>query len=266
VISSGVPPRLELVVPCYNEAERLDVEAIAQHASADEDVSFRFVDDGSTDATPQVLEALCAQAPERLRWMRLEANRGKAEAVRRGMRAALAADVPPDELGYWDADLATPLSEVARFREVLATHPGIHLVMGSRVQLLGRTIERRFHRHAYGRVFTTAVSGLLALPVYDTQCGAKIFRVSDALDPVFAEPFVTRWIFDVEILARLMGQWEPAGIDTATRIYELPLLVWRDVPGSKIGVADAALAMADLARIARCYRGALMARRRARHG
>lgn len=266
MIRSGVP-RLELIVPCYNEARRLDGAAFAQYALAEPDVSFRFVDDGSTDETPRVLEALCARVPGRLSWMRLEDNRGKAEAVRRGMEAALAAADCPDQLGYWDADLATPLAEIPRFREVLASRTDIHLVMGSRVQLLGRTIDRRFYRHAYGRVFTTAVSLLLALPVYDTQCGAKVFRVSDALREVFAEPFVTRWIFDVEILARLMGHWEPHGIDVARRIYELPLLVWRDVPGSKIGVADAALALGDLGRIARRYHEPLIARRRhASHG
>lgn len=261
MIRSGVP-RLELIIPCYNEAERLDGGAFVQHVRANPGVSFRFVDDGSTDGTPQVLQGLCAQDPAHLRWMRLGANRGKAEAVRQGIQAALADGDPPSELGYWDADLATPLAEVPRFREVLASHPDVHLVMGSRVQLLGRTIDRKFYRHAYGRVFTTAVSLLLALPVYDTQCGAKMFRVSDALRQVFQEPFVTRWIFDVEILARLMGQWEMHGMDVARSIYELPLLVWRDVPGSKVGMADAALALGDLGRIARRYREPLQARRR----
>jgi dolichyl-phosphate beta-glucosyltransferase len=266
VISSGVS-RVELVVPCYNEAQRLDADAFARFRMPGHELAFRFVDDGSTDGTAGVLEALCARAPERLRWMRLDRNAGKAEAVRRGMAAALASSDPPEHLGYWDADLATPLEEVPRFCEVLASHPDIHLVMGSRVQLLGRTIERRFYRHAYGRVFTTAVSVLLDLPVYDTQCGAKVFRVSGDLAEVFARPFVTRWIFDVEILARLMGRWEPRGVDSAGRIYELPLLVWRDVAGSKIGIADAILAMGDLGRIGRAYRAELGARRRrSRHG
>jgi dolichyl-phosphate beta-glucosyltransferase len=259
--------RLELVVPCYNEARRLDAEAFAGFRLPGLEVSFRFVDDGSTDRTAAVLAALCARAPERLGWMQLDRNQGKAEAVRRGILAALAGPLPPDYVGYWDADLATPLTEVPRFHEVLATQPHVHLVMGSRVQLLGRTIERKLYRHAYGRVFTTMVSMLLSLPVYDTQCGAKLFRVSDELRACFARPFTTRWIFDVEILARLMGQWEPRGIDTADRIYELPLLVWRDVAGSKIGATDAAVALGDLARLGRTYRTAIGARRRrVRHG
>jgi 2-methylfumaryl-CoA hydratase len=188
-------------------------------------------------------------------------------ATRARRRRCAEASSPRSPVGYWDADLATPLTEVPRFCEVLATQPHVHLVMGSRVQLLGRTIERKLYRHAYGRVFTTMVSMLLSLPVYDTQCGAKLFRVSDELRACFDRPFTTRWIFDVEILARLMGQWEPRDIDTAERIYELPLLVWRDVAGSKIGAADAAVALGDLARLGRIYRAAIGARRRrVRHG
>lgn len=251
--------RVVIVVPCYNEARRLPVDAFLSFRLERADVRFLFVDDGSTDATHEVLSDLVRRGGDRILMMRLERNSGKAEAVRRGLLAAL--DRGTDRVGYWDADLATPLHEISRFSEVLDAHPDLDLVMGARVQLLGRTIDRRAYRHAYGRVFATAVAAMLKLPVYDSQCGAKLFRVGPDLRSIFEDTFVTRWIFDVEILARLIAVYEPRGVDAAARVFELPLEEWRDIAGSKIGPADAALAARDLAKIAYRYRAPLALRR-----
>jgi hypothetical protein len=96
-------------------------------------------------------------------------------------------------------------------------------------------------------VFATAVSITLDLPVYDTQCGAKIFRVNDATTAVFARPFRSRWIFDVEILARYLDQPVQAGGPARrSRIYELVVPVWHDRPGSKLRWSDFVRAMFDL--------------------
>ena len=111
--------------------------------------------------------------------------------------------------------------------------------MGARVQLLGRSISRRASRHYIGRVFATFASIILRLPVYDTQCGAKLFRNSPLLQQIFAEPFKTRWVFDVEILARYLSM-----VDTnlqqilSERIIEYPLESWTDVSGTKVRIKD----------------------------
>ncbi len=160
-----------------------------------------------------------------------------------------------DYAGYWDADLATPLSELPRFVDLLERSPGLEAVFGSRVRLLGHPIERRALRHGLGRVFATAVAHLLDLPVYDTQCGAKLFRVSPETEALFEEPFCTGWAFDVELLARWLRDRKAAGRnDPREQIRELPLEHWRDVPGSKVRPADFLRAWLELWRIRRRYR------------
>lgn len=242
--------RTVIVVPCYNEAQRLDGEEFRRFAEAEPSVTFLFVNDGSTDATVERLNSLAATAPGSLMVLDLEQNGGKAEAVRRGIAASAALN--PTFVGFWDADLATPLSEIRDFVEIFRTRPEIELVFASRVRLLGRNIDRRATRHYLGRVGATLISTTLGLPVYDTQCGAKLFRASDEIFSLFARPFLSKWIFDVEIIARLIEKRGAAA--TAGAIYELPLRQWHDVKGSKVKSHDFAKALRDLWRIKRAYR------------
>lgn len=246
-------PDTTLVVPCYDEAARLDVEAFADFVAERPEVSLVLVDDGSRDGTVALLQRIHERAPERVQVLTLPENRGKAEAVRRGMQHALAGR--PRYAGYWDADLSTPLDALPRFRSVLEARPEILMVFGARVQLLGRSIRRRGWRHYAGRVFATAVSNLLDLPIYDSQCGAKLFRATPEVADLFARPFVTDWIFDCELLARLIaGRRGGPPPGAAAVIYEYPLERWHDVRGSKVGARGFASALLDLARLWRHYR------------
>jgi glycosyltransferase involved in cell wall biosynthesis len=243
-----VTPELVLVVPCYNEAARLDVDAFLACAAARPSVRLLFVDDGSTDATGQVLARLAASAPVSVAVLTLPANGGKAEAVRQGVLAGLASH--PELVGYWDADLSTPLSALDDFLTVLRARPDIDIVLGSRVLLLGRDIRRLAWRHYLGRVFATAVSLTLDLPVYDTQCGAKVFRAGAFAAGLLAGPFRSRWIFDVELLARyLAAPVRDGGPPRRARLYELALRSWHHRSGSKLRPGGYARAAFDLARI-----------------
>lgn len=240
-----------LVVPCYNEADRLDVDAYRTYADHTPGLRFLFVDDGSTDSTADVLEGLSGNGPA-FETMRLEHNQGKAEAVRRGILKALESE--PAFVGFWDADLSTPLQELDGFLEVFERHPAIEMVFGARVNLLGRTIQRNLMRHYIGRIFATMAATALKLPIYDTQCGAKVFRVDDSLAELFREPFLSRWIFDVEIIARrLVGRRADDGPPVRDVIYELPLTAWHDVQGSKIRLRDFVIVAGDFLRIRRAY-------------
>lgn len=241
-----------IIVPAYNEADRLDTEAFHAYSLTHKNVGFLFVDDGSTDKTATILSELCGLNPDAIASIRLDVNAGKAEAVRCGMLHCL--EGQPLYVGYWDADLATPLEAISSFTELLKKRPEIHLVMGARVQLLGRQIQRNPIRHYLGRVFATVVSEMLDLHVYDTQCGAKLFRRTTWLRGIFERPFLASWIFDVEILARMMQVKQSGGIQKMeTCIYEYPLTKWVDVHGSKVGPRAYALAARDLLRIYRRY-------------
>ncbi len=259
--SAAAAGRSILVVPCYNEEHRLPVDAFVEFLGGT-GAEVIFVDDGSRDRTAAVIEALCARFPARGTLMRLPRNCGKAEAVRQGILAALARK--PEFVGFWDADLATPLAALPLFFEEFDNRPELEMVLGSRVLMLGRRIQRRAARHYAGRFFATAVSSILRLPIYDSQCGAKLFRATPTLARIFGTPFLTRWIFDVEILARLsLERAESGELPASACVSELPLRAWRDVKGSKIGSRDFVRVGWDLWQIHTRYGRALSKAKRA---
>ena len=223
-------------MPCYNEAKRLRIQEYLSYADENADVHFIFVNDGSTDGTQQLLDMICHKNSAQVSCIRQPKNCGKAAAVRQGFLKAMETDF--DYIGYWDADLSTPLASINRFCKILED-PHITLVMGSRVKILGRQIERLAVRHYLGRFFATAASLLLQIPVYDTQCGAKIFRKNMELEKAFAIPFLVKWTFDVELLARfkiIKNHLNQPPMEEST--IEYPLEKWVHVSGSKIELKD----------------------------
>ena len=226
-----------VVVPCYNEQKRLNTAAFRAFAAEYPKIAFVFVNDGSTDGTREVLDELNREDSDSFMVLHLERNEGKAEAVRRGMQEAFRLN--PIYAGYWDADLATPLEAIPDFTRYLDSHPGVEMLFGARVRLMGRRIVRRPLRHYLGRVFATMASVTLGIGIYDTQCGAKIFRMSPRIDKLFERPFSSRWIFDVEILARFLNQFRTADQESADDvIHEIALSRWEDVAGSKVRPLD----------------------------
>jgi glycosyltransferase involved in cell wall biosynthesis len=227
-----------LVIPCHNETSRID-DAGFRELGDTPGLRLLFVDDASTDGTGERLEALGVGAVRRL-----PQRRGKAEAVRAGLLEGLATATV---VGYADADLSTPPAEILRLRAEMARY---EVVLASRVAMMGRRIDRNRIRHWLGRVFATFASSALDAPFYDTQCGAKLFRVTPLLGAVLEEPFRSGWAFDVELLARLLGGTrQHAGLPHEAFV-EVPLFEWRDVRGTKRTAASAAAAFASLPAIA----------------
>jgi len=234
-----------IVVPCYNEELRLDTSAFADLADTGR-ISILFVDDGSTDGTGDAIRTM-AEGTRGIDALILPDNGGKAEAVRAGMNAAL--DRGPAVVGYCDADLATPPGELLRLVGNLEDDVRLSAVFGSRVARLGTSIERSSIRHYLGRVFASIASWSLGVTVYDTQCGAKVFRNTPGLRAALSEPFPSPWGFDVRLLGRLLtGTGAVPGINPE-EFLEVPLKEWRDVEGSKVAVGGAAGALVDVVRL-----------------
>jgi glycosyltransferase involved in cell wall biosynthesis len=227
---------IQIIVPCYNEARRLRLDQFQQFVESQQRASLLFVDDGSLDETWECLLELQEKAPRGIRLLKLRENKGKAEAVRLGMQDALRQGAPI--VGFWDADLATPLGAIPLMLDVFDRLPKIELVFGSRMRLLGRRIQRRRSRGRLGQLFAVIASNMLGIPLRDTQCGAKLFRDSEKLRLALAIPFSVRWIFDVELVARLIHLEHGRERRVASRIYEFPLDHWEDVKGSKLRLGD----------------------------
>jgi dolichyl-phosphate beta-glucosyltransferase len=244
--------RCTIVVPCYNEARRLDTEKFREFLHSCTGIGFLFVNDGSKDDTISVLEALKRDYSDSVDVLDKKINAGKAEAVRDGMLLAVQRG-NADYVGFWDADLATPLDAIPKLLQKLIDHPQLQMVFGSRIRLLGREVHRKASRHYLGRIFATVVSIMLRLAVYDTQCGAKIFRANPDLATILKDPFISRWVFDVEILARFLVLKQRNTQVLHDEIYEFPLDKWEDVAGSKVKPGDFLLAFLDTFRIRRQY-------------
>jgi glycosyltransferase involved in cell wall biosynthesis len=251
-IAARATHNLCLVVPCYNEEHRLDAESFRRFIGRGFSGRILFINDGSRDNTLKVLHDLEHGLKDRVTIVSYQLNRGKAEAVRLGILHALDS-FQPDLVGFWDADLATPLDTVYRLVDIFDKRSETEMVFGARIKLLGRDVHRRAIRHYLGRIFATAVSSMLRLPIYDTQCGAKLFRVKSHTRQIFTEPFLSRWVFDVEIIARYLRLYQRNTKELERLIYEYPLEAWIDMAGSKVRPTDFLTAFLDIARIRQKY-------------
>ena len=229
-----------IIVPCYNEEKRLDIDKFKSFTGG---CYFLFVNDGSKDDTVGLLSR---NKQDNMFILDLKQNGGKAEAVRQGMLHVKTLPIynEIEWVGFWDADLSTPLDELYNYLKYYNTFsPEADTIWGSRVRRLGSNIVRTYKRHILGRMFANVTSFFLKLKCYDTQCGAKLFK-KELIDDGFTEKFISRWIFDVEILMRLKKY----------NIVEYPLNTWIDIAGSKIKMIPVAYrTFAEIFRIRKKY-------------
>ena len=226
-------PELTVVIPCYNEASRLPRLFDLVRANRALDWEWLFVDDGSTDDTASLVQALVAEIPDKVALHALPANCGKGRAVREGLLRARG-----DLVGFVDADLAASPLDFRPFLQNDELHAGRCVIIGIRLKTHDGRVRRHLHRHLMGRVFQTLVSTVSGLNCYDTQCGFKLLS-RDRARELAGHLRCDGFCFDVELLllADRLGlriveyliQWEEQGHSRVRpwHIVQMFFDIWR---------------------------------------
>ena len=230
---------ISIVVPAYNEGTRLEkslraiVDYLNEHAPQSELI---VVDDGSTDNTADAARAELANSGTiHTSVISYRSNLGKGRAVRLGLLASRC------EIAlFTDADLSTPITETPKLLEPIERGE-CDLAFGSRAldrSLIG--VHQSWRREQGGRVFNLAVRLATGLPLWDTQCGFKAFRMN-VCRPLIEGATIDRFGFDVELLYMAYR--------SGLRLKEIPVR-WDHAEGSKVNLASDSLKMlAEVGRI-----------------
>jgi dolichyl-phosphate beta-glucosyltransferase len=228
-VAEAPPPALSIVVPCYNEEQRLPrtIEQIERYlAGKGTSYELILVDDGSTDGTRTIMDAAAGRNPL-VRIKALPQNRGKGRALAEGVAAARGL-----EILVTDADLSTPIEELEKLQPELEKGAGVAIasraLKGSRVE-----VSQPIYRVLMGKVFNLLVQVVLLPGIWDTQCGFKLFRADVAHD-AFAELTTDGFGYDPEVLYRAKRR--------GVRIAEVPV-VWRNSAPTKVSAIKSSLDM-----------------------
>lgn len=173
-----------------------------------------------------------------------------ADATRRGVLELLDEGLP--YVGFWGADVEAPLSFVDRLVESLES--GKAAAFASRLRVIQRPRQDTWVRHYLGRGLASAISWALTVPVYDSQCRAKLFVNDERTRRIFAEPLEPTPTFEVELLARLVREQGP-DFDVTRDCEEVLLPAWSPSPRPRIRPADYPAVVGQLVRIRRQLRG-----------
>lgn len=244
---------IAIVVPCYNEYDRLPLEKFKAFLTAVPAAHVCFVNDASTDNTQELLESLKLEFVGQVSLLNNEKNSGKAASVRAGVLYCHAEAKAPI-LAYLDADLATSLKECYSYIAHLENEK--EFVFASRILKIGSVVERKFSRFLFGRIIATFISNILDIRVYDTQCGCKVFK-KELSETMFSKPFISKWLFDVEIFSRLLNHY---GKKRALEVMEeIPVRQWIDKGESKVKLSYFFQLWIDLFKIRKAHRRHLRA-------
>jgi dolichyl-phosphate beta-glucosyltransferase len=222
-------PKLTVVVPCYNEQQRLPrtIERIEAYlGSRGDSYELILVDDGSSDGTRRVMDAAAARNPA-VSIVAMPRNRGKGRALAEGVRASRG-----DTVLVTDADLSTPIEELGKLESALAAGAGVAIgsrsIKGSRVEL-----SQPIYRVLMGKAFNVLVQIVLLPGIWDTQCGFKLFR-GDIAREVFEGLTTDGFGYDPEVLflAKKKG----------VKIAEVPV-VWRNSAPTKVSAVRSSIDM-----------------------
>ncbi len=239
---------LGIVIPCYNEYERLTDSVFESFLDQRKKISLCFVNDGSQDKTLTVLKKIHQSQPKNVHIINLKKNEGKASAVRAGM-IFFFEEKRFDKIAYLDADLSTSLEECCSLSKKVNLKT--KFVFASRIENIDNNIKRYWYRFIIGRILANIISRMLNVSIYDTQCGCKIFN-SELIPIAFQKPFISEWLFDVEIFYRLKNHYGAEKLMAFSE--ETPLDSWVDMGDSKIKLSYGVWVWLDLFKIYHFYK------------
>lgn len=222
-----------ICIPCYKESKRLAPfleQILALDQALPYQLNIRFLDDGSGPEEQQKFAAYMESAQKQFKHFQIGSqlfatNRGKGAVLRDGFSYGLTENF--NIVGFSDGDGATPFYEILAMIEELRAAPALQVLIGSRIKCLGKTVERSYKRHLSGRIFATLLSNIFNIPVYDSQCGAKLFKTTVLSSEVLKTCYDQRWLFDTQLLILLYK----GGVAIRERMVD-----WADVPGSKVNL------------------------------
>lgn len=239
---------LVIIIPCYNEASEFKREKFQKFINANPNVHCCFVNDGSKDRTWHVLQELKSSCKQETTIINSQNNLGKAGAVLLGFQHFAKSQLDYTAIGYLDCDLSAPLEEIVRISSFVDGETV--MCFGSRIKKIDTIIERKFYRFLIGRLIATIISNIFHLNSYDTQCGCKVFS-KDLAGQLFVEPFISRWLFDVEIFLRIIKLFGRKNL--AGKLREEPLQEWIDYGNSKLKFTYVFGMAADIYKIFSAY-------------
>jgi len=233
-----------VIIPCYNEVNRLNISAFKKCLNTYHDFQLCFVNDGSNDDTLHLLLNFQKEFKERITVIDMKKNKGKAAAIRAGSRFLYSLK-KIKYVGFLDADLSTNFEEFNELVENLKLKKKLIMVFGSR-NSQENNINRNPLRHFFSKIINYFIKIIIKLPIQDTQCGAKVFRAK-YVPVMYNTKFKSRWLFDIEMFLRLKIHFSNKNI--MEYIKEYPLKNWNHVDDSKLGIKDSVQIPYKLAKI-----------------
>lgn len=237
--SQSRPPALTLVVPAFNEGNRIG-EFLKDLSQAWTEAKFKWalivVDDGSLDTeSDKMRESVKAFANKNIdvtvQYEKLAFNQGKGAAIQKGFELSHS-----DFVGFMDADGSTSCESALLLADRMINDPTTwDSVIGSRKKTSYTKIERHWKRHLFGRVFSGLINSVFSLSFYDTQCGCKFYRKKSII-PLLSLITDQRWTWDTQLL--LLQN------DLHHKILE-EAISWKEVSGSKINLIRDTIRMVD---------------------
>lgn len=187
-------PQLSIVIPAYNEAQRLKhtlPEILTFFKKQKYSWELIVVDDGSNDSTVKTVTKSFSSYPN-CHIHKLSTNSGKGKALRTGILKST---------GNWvlfmDADLSTPLAELNNFWPHTKSHD---VIIGSRKMHGAKVIKRQnILRENLGKIFTFLTNTLATKGLSDITCGFKLFK-GPVARKIFRLSRLNDWSFDAEVL------------------------------------------------------------------